>query len=109
MEGNKLLASLCYFSVFFAPFLFPIIVYFVAKHERVKMHAKKSFLSHLIPVVIVLVAGGLFLFFVIIGVDGWIGLPFIGVMIGGVVHVVVIIWNIIKGIQVLQESGGMYE
>ncbi|SFA48493.1 hypothetical protein SAMN05216169_101832 [Anoxybacillus pushchinoensis] len=36
-------------------------------------------------------------------------LSFIGVVIGGVVHVVVIIWNIIKGIQVLQESGGMYE
>ena len=35
MEGNKLLAALCYFSVFFAPFLFPIIVYFVTKHERV--------------------------------------------------------------------------
>lgn len=109
MEGNKLLAALCYFSVFFAPFLFPIIVYFVTKHERVKEHAKKSFLSHLIPIAIVVATGGLFMIFAIAGVDGWIGLPFIGIVIGGIVHVVVIVWNIIKGVQVLQQSGGMYE
>ncbi|MES9729948.1 DUF4870 domain-containing protein, partial [Bacillus safensis] len=26
MRENKILSSLCYFSIFFAPFLFPIIV-----------------------------------------------------------------------------------
>ena len=109
MEGNKLLAALCYFSVFFAPFLFPIIVYFVTKHERVKEHAKKSLLSHLIPIAIVMMAFGLFFIFTIVGVDGWIGLPFIGIVVGGIVHVIVIVWNVIKGIQVIQEAGGIYE
>ncbi|MEB9979899.1 DUF4870 domain-containing protein, partial [Bacillus cereus] len=27
MKGNNILSSLCYFSIFFAPFLLPIIVY----------------------------------------------------------------------------------
>jgi hypothetical protein len=40
---NKVLASLCYFSIF------PIVVYFVADDQAVKQHAKKAFLSHLIP------------------------------------------------------------
>ncbi|MGM2834189.1 DUF4870 domain-containing protein, partial [Bacillus cereus group sp. Bce025] len=26
MKGNNILSSLCYFSIFFAPFLLPIIV-----------------------------------------------------------------------------------
>ncbi|NQD52466.1 DUF4870 domain-containing protein, partial [Bacillus altitudinis] len=33
MRENKILSSLCYFSIFFAPFLFPIIVYFLGKDE----------------------------------------------------------------------------
>jgi hypothetical protein len=31
LRENKILSSLCYFSIFFAPFLFPIIVYFLGK------------------------------------------------------------------------------
>ncbi len=56
-----------------------------------------------------MIAFGLFFIFTIVGVDGWIGLPFIGIVVGGIVHVIVIVWNVIKGIQVIQEAGGIYE
>jgi hypothetical protein len=104
MNSHKLLAALCYFSVFFAPFLFPIIVYFVTNDEVVKGHAKRAFLSHFIPF-------GTFLAFVFltIGSAFWnadiVPVWFLAsIAIGGIVNIVVIIWNIIKGIQALQEA-----
>ncbi len=48
MKADKLLSSLCYFSVFFAPFLFPIIIYFLASGD-VKHHAGKSLWIHFVP------------------------------------------------------------
>ncbi|QDW87835.1 DUF4870 domain-containing protein [Staphylococcus hominis] len=47
-SSEKLLASLCYFSVFFAPFLFPIIVWILAE-KPVTTHAKKSIIFHILP------------------------------------------------------------
>jgi hypothetical protein len=104
MNSNKLLSSLCYFSVFFAAFLFPIIVYFVAKDEVVKGHAKKAFLSHLIPFGTFLVFGVLAIgsaFWNADTVPAWL---LVGAVLGGIVNIVVVIWNIIKGIKVLQEE-----
>ncbi|HDR7795260.1 TPA: DUF4870 domain-containing protein, partial [Bacillus luti] len=40
MKGNNILLSLCYFSIFFVPFLLPIIVYFIAE-DGVKFHVKR--------------------------------------------------------------------
>src|SRR5690625_5829091 len=48
MKADKVLSSLCYFSVFFAPFLFPIIVYIFAS-GNVRSHAGKSLWIHLAP------------------------------------------------------------
>jgi len=109
MEGNKLIAALCYFSVLFAPFLFPLIVYFVTKHERVKQHAKTSFLSHCIPVALFFVSA---IVAIVLGMnqnDAFFAWWLLGVMGGGIAHVIVAIWNIIKGIKVLQEPGGNYQ
>ena len=48
-KTNKIIASLNYFSVFFAPFLLPIAVYFIVDHHEVKEHAKKALISHIVP------------------------------------------------------------
>ena len=50
MDNQRILSALCYFSILFAPFLLPLIVYFVSPDTEVKYHAKRSLLSHLIPV-----------------------------------------------------------
>jgi hypothetical protein len=105
MKGNNILSSLCYFSIFFAPFLLPIIVYFVAEDE-VKYHAKKAFWSHVFPYAILF--GGL-------AVSGMYGLGFnqsdgagIGMAITyavfNLVGIYYFIWNIVKGIKVLKTA-----
>ena len=98
METNKILSSLCYFSVFFAAFLFPIIVYFVAKDLQVKSHAKRAFFSHLLPFITAII---LFLAFFLFSFSDYYGLAFAGVALAVIVNIVVVIWNIIQGIKVL--------
>ncbi|MGO1758756.1 MAG: DUF4870 domain-containing protein [Mammaliicoccus vitulinus] len=51
MQSEKILSSLCYFSVFFAPFLLPIIVWIVAD-KPVSTHAKSSLLYHVYPYIL---------------------------------------------------------
>ncbi|WJE54233.1 DUF4870 domain-containing protein [Bacillus cereus] len=102
MKGNNILSSLCYFSIFFALFLFPIIVYFIAEDD-VKSHAKKALWTHIFPYAILF--GGLAL-------SGVFGLSFgesasvgIGMVITCVTFAAVgiyyFIWNIVKGVRVL--------
>ncbi|PLT29010.1 DUF4870 domain-containing protein [Peribacillus deserti] len=100
MDTNKILASLSYFSIFFAPFLLPIILYFVSDDYFVKEHSKKALVSHLIPFLGIL--------FIILGAVGDFtggGLPifsFLGVGLYGLLCFIVLIWNIVKGIKVLK-------
>ncbi|WP_152656579.1 DUF4870 domain-containing protein [Oceanobacillus sp. CFH 90083] len=106
MEGNKLLSSLCYFSIFFAPFLFPILVW-IFGDEEAKTHAKKALWTHLIPIIGTIIAG-IIIFSIGIG-QIWTGDVSGGLLLATVIAVAVcviidiyyFIWNIIKGIQVL--------
>lgn len=103
-----MLSALCYFSVFFAPFILPIVVYFVVEDVEVKRHAKRSLVSHLIPAATILLFIALAASPVLFGhwgeeslfVGG--GLAWLGFLVAGVVNLVVVIWNVIKGIQVLK-------
>lgn len=101
MNGNKVLASLSYFSIVFAPFLLPIIIYIVGERD-VKSHAKKAFISHIIPVIIIFCG---VLFSGILGIGGFEYYPFAMItayIIGGLVAIYYFIWNTVKGVQVLQ-------
>ncbi|GGE72387.1 DUF4870 domain-containing protein [Priestia taiwanensis] len=102
MKGNNILSSLCYFSIFFAPFLLPIIVYFIAE-EDVKYHAKKALWTHLIPYIAIAISIGITLALapnfmnettnaiIIIG----------SFTIAGLISVYYFIWNIVKGVKLL--------
>lgn len=99
MKAEKILSSLCYFSVFFAPFLFPIIIFIVGS-GKVRHHAGKSLWTHLVP----------YLSFVIgIGIGGLVltaehetaGLIIICVFIA--VGIYYVILNLVRGIKVLIE------
>lgn len=103
MKGTNILASLNYFSIFFAPLLFPIIVYFLAEGD-VKYHAKKALSIHLIPYVILIIG---FILFGIIGIsfqsNTAAGLGLVATFcISAVVGIYYFIWNIVKGINVLK-------
>lgn len=104
METNKILAALSYFSIFFAGILFPLIVWIVSGDKFTKGHAKKAFLSHLailIPVPFIVFTA----IFEIAG--GQTDIPvmfFISIFAMALVSIIVTIWNIVKGIQVLSKE-----
>lgn len=102
METNKILSALSYFSVFFAGFLFPLIVFLVTNDKEVKGHAKRALFSHLLPLIPVPVI-------IFTAVYDIVGTPtgepsilfFICVGLTVILSLIVVIWNIVKGIQVL--------
>ncbi|MCP1123258.1 MULTISPECIES: DUF4870 domain-containing protein [Bacillus] len=105
MKSNNILSSLCYFSIFFAPFLFPIIVFFIAEGD-VKYHAKKALWTHIIPFIILF--GGLALSGAVgigMGEAASIGVGMIVTyVIFAVVGIYYCVWNIVKGVKVLKAA-----
>lgn len=116
MDHSRVLSALCYFSILFAPFLLPVIVFFIAPDADVKYHAKRSLLSHLVPVGL-----GIFGFILMMAVSFrtmnfnyydpyggssnlmWTaGLPLIFMFVYIVVSLIITIWNIFQGVKVLR-------
>lgn len=58
-SANNVLSSLCYFSVFFVPFLFPLIVWILASGDTSR-HARKALLYHILPIVFIIVSAVIF-------------------------------------------------
>lgn len=52
---SNVLASFCYFSVFFMPFLFPLIVWILASGNTAR-HARKALLYHILPIIFIIVS-----------------------------------------------------
>ena len=104
MEDNKILNALSYFSVIFAPFLVPLIVWIVGKDENVKHHAKRALFSHIIPVILI------FIFFILALAGAFTGalnsnagglFIIIGFVVLALLYVIIFIWNIVQGIKVI--------
>lgn len=103
MESKKVLSALCYFSIFFAGIIFPLVVFFASNDSGTKKHAKKALLSHIIPAIPLP-----FLVFTILyesskGPDIIPVYTIIMICLMVLVSIVVVIWNIVKGIKVLNE------
>lgn len=113
MDNNKVLSALSYFSVLFAPFLVPIIIFFVTRDEEVKYHAKKSLISHIIPLILMVI---LFISIIVTVVpfsysmsityeepSFWMTSgPILLILLYIIVYMIVLIWNIVQGIKVLR-------
>lgn len=101
MDTRKVLSSLCYFSIFFAGFLFPLVVYFVTGDEVTKTHAKKSLLSHLIPLILTpLIVAAFWYDFATLHdqVPAFTIMSFVAFML---IWIIVLIWNVVKGVKIL--------
>ena len=99
MDSRKLLSGLSYFSIFFAGFIFPLVVYLASSDSVTKMHAKKALLSHLIPLILVPV-----LIFTIIFEASNSDIPvftIVTIVVMVLISIIVAIWNIIKGVKAL--------
>jgi uncharacterized Tic20 family protein len=106
MDTDKVLSALSYFSILFAGIIFPIVVYFVTTSDKVKSHAKKALFSHFIPFIPILVTGLIFIIGILSGAGEMVFsiILFIGVGISIILSIVVLIWNIIKGVKVIQNE-----
>ncbi|WP_086428603.1 DUF4870 domain-containing protein [Staphylococcus cornubiensis] len=98
--SEKLLACLSYFSVFFAPVLFPLIVWLVAP-QPVSTHGKKALIYHILPTVFSLIAFASFI--AIVNTSSAVVTTFLVILI--IVTVVgslyYIVYNLYCGIKVL--------
>lgn len=61
-SANNVLSSFCYFSIFFMPFLFPLIVWILASGDTSK-HAGKALLYHILPIFFMIIAAVFFIGF----------------------------------------------
>lgn len=113
MPNPKLLSALCYFSVFFLPLLLPFIIYLVTDESEVKLHAKRSLISHLIPVILLI--SGVVIFSLSMfsidnrmstiisgGFDFWSIAPFIFTLLYSLLFFVILIWNVFQGVKLLK-------
>lgn len=103
ISNRRLLSSLNYFSIFFAPFLFPFITILVGEKD-IKGHGKRAFLSHSIPVILYFIMMSVFsLSSYLTGADQPNSILVIwGVTILAIISVSVVIWNVIQGVKVIK-------
>ncbi|MGN7359923.1 DUF4870 domain-containing protein [Paenibacillus sp. SAF-054] len=94
---RQLLSALSYFSIFFAPFLFPLIVWIASGDRYVAMHSKRALLSHILPF-----AAAVPLLILTFGADNP-GSVFGYILLFVIIYFGTFIYNIVKGIQVLRE------
>lgn len=110
MEDNRALNALSYFSVIFAPFLVPLIIWILGKNSDVKYHAKRALISHIIPVVLMIILAIVVFVSAIAdsastGTGDTVALAMIiGFVVFGLVYLISFIWNIVQGIKVLMRS-----
>ncbi|HWK22127.1 MAG TPA: DUF4870 domain-containing protein [Ureibacillus sp.] len=106
MENQKIVSALCYVSLLFAPFLLPIIVYFVIKDSVVKYHAKRAILSHSIPTalsILLAICGLLGMFSVNYdNMSGFIIMMLVIMAFYFAVTIGIIIWNLVQAYRVFR-------
>ena len=107
MENQKILAAFSYLSIFFAPFIVPLIVDFVTKDSDVKKHSIRALVSHLVPFVFGI------LFFIVFVFSTFSLDPtssnntvmiiwFVSFAIYALVSLGIVIWNIIQAVRVIR-------
>ncbi|MCR8846212.1 hypothetical protein NQ117_21235 [Paenibacillus sp. SC116] len=97
MSSKHLLAALCYFSIFFAGVLLPLVVLFTADHGYTRKHASYALISQLLPFV--------FIVFVFISLfSGEFVISFGFTLLAAILSFFIFVWNIIMGIKVLREA-----
>lgn len=110
MENQKILSAFSYLSVFFAPFIVPLIVYFVSKDSDVKRHSIRALISHLIPVVFGIILFAVFVFSTISfntfdlesGSNTFMIVWFASFAIYLLISLGIVIWNIVQAIRVIR-------
>jgi transcriptional regulator with XRE-family HTH domain len=106
-SNRNFLSSLCYFSIFFAPLFFPLLI-ILFEYEEVKQHGKRALISQLIPTatMIFMIIIYMIIYFLSIQVEG-IHVPNSTIVNGGMILFILItigiaMWNIKEGVKQLR-------
>ncbi|MFJ7649887.1 DUF4870 domain-containing protein [Lysinibacillus sp. NPDC097279] len=110
MENQKILSAFSYLSIFFAPFIVPVIVYFVSKDSDVKRHSIRALISHLIPFIFGIIFFIVFVFSTISlntfdpssNGNTFIIIWFVSFGIYLLVSLGIVIWNIVQAVRVIR-------
>lgn len=105
-NNQNVLSSLNYFSVFFAPILFPIIVW-ILTHKPITSHAKKALLNHIAISIFYFLSSLAFIFSKEVyekNFDNPATISYVSIALGSLFAIIVIILfiiNLIRGIKLL--------
>lgn len=104
MNENKILSSLCYLSIFFAPFLFPFIVWLLSGDQSsTRRHALRAMKLHFIPFIFIVIGGIVLLTTGIFSnheeTIGWTALLLF--LVFGLASLALMIYNLFYGIKLL--------
>ena len=110
MENKKLLSVFSYLSIFFAPFIVPLVIYFITKDREVKRHSIRAIVSHLIPLVFGILFFILFIFSTVSfsmrnfseGNSSFLIFWIAGFVIYLILSVGIFIWNVIQAILIMR-------
>ena len=106
MDSSKGLSALNYFSIFFAPFIVPIVIYFISEDSEVKRHSIRALLSHVIPFILGAILMGAFLIFGFFSFDvngDQLFTTWVLLILGyGLLYLAIMIWNVVQGIKALR-------
>ncbi|MEB2281250.1 DUF4870 domain-containing protein [Lysinibacillus xylanilyticus] len=111
MENQKILSAFSYLSILFAPFIVPLVVYFVTKDSDVKRHSIRALISHLIPVAFGIIFFAVFIFSTLSfntnfdlnpDSNNFLIIWFVSFAIYILVSLGVVIWNIIQAVRVIR-------
>ncbi|MGM7702861.1 DUF4870 domain-containing protein [Pseudalkalibacillus sp. Hm43] len=96
----RVISSLGYMSIIFAPFLVPVMIYCFMGDHLVREHAKKAIKFHLIPIVALAMLSILFfemgMLFNVFSISC--------IILFGGIALTLVVWNIVRGIVVLLEK-----
>jgi hypothetical protein len=99
MNNQKATVLLCYLSIFFLPLILPLIV-FISSKEKIRYHAKRALISHIMPVLPLLPLAYDRLFNIFMNPSPII-LFFVLYLL---ISAITIIWNVFQGIKVLRSN-----
>ncbi|MGN7478439.1 DUF4870 domain-containing protein [Solibacillus silvestris] len=108
MDQSKGLSAISYLSFYFAPFILPLIIFFVSKDEFVKSNSQKACITQFIPIAL----GIIYMIYFFASALSWndtftahdffVSTYFIGFVLLVIIFFAAAIWNLVQAIKVLR-------
>ncbi|ATP41883.1 hypothetical protein CSE16_18675 [Solibacillus sp. R5-41] len=108
MDNSKGLSAIGYLSIFFAPFIVPLLIFFVSKDTAIRSHAKRAFISQLVPFVlgilflVIFVSSSLFVSNAFSFNESTILLTIIIFILYLLLTCAIAVWNFVQAIKVMR-------